>query len=88
MFSLKVLDGFFASGFGRFIGRLTVRYRVQMIFGNPVSGFAKIYSEEIISKEAPAFEQRPEFKFEEFSGAGETGKPGTVRLELSPQSNS
>jgi hypothetical protein len=35
------LDGFFASGFGRFIGRLAVRYHVQMIFGIPVSGFEK-----------------------------------------------
>jgi hypothetical protein len=47
------LDGFFASGFGRFIGRLTVRYRVQMIFGTPVSGFEK-KSEEIIWKEVLA----------------------------------
>jgi hypothetical protein len=35
------LDDFFASGFGRFIGRLTVRYHVQMIFGIRVSEFEK-----------------------------------------------
>jgi hypothetical protein len=48
MFSLSVLDGLFASRIWPFIGRLTVRYRVQMNFGHPVSGFAK-NSEEIIS---------------------------------------
>jgi hypothetical protein len=28
-------------GIWPFVGQLTVRYRVQMIFGNPVSGFVK-----------------------------------------------
>jgi hypothetical protein len=32
----------FCFGFWPLIGRLTVRYRVQMNFGDPVSGFAKI----------------------------------------------
>jgi hypothetical protein len=65
------LDGFFASGFGRFIGRLTVRYRVQMIFGTPVSGFEK-KSEEIIWKKMLAVQQYAEFGVEESCGGGET----------------
>jgi hypothetical protein len=32
-------------GIRPFIDRLTVRYRVQMSFGDPVSGFAKIVKE-------------------------------------------
>jgi hypothetical protein len=55
---IVVLDGFFASGFGRFIGRLTVRYRVQMIFGTPVSGFWG-KSEEIIWKKVLAGSRLP-----------------------------
>jgi hypothetical protein len=50
-----------------FIGRLTVRYRVQMIFGIPVSGFEK-KSEEIISKKVLAFQQHAEFGAEDSCG--------------------
>jgi hypothetical protein len=67
------LDGFFASGFGRSLGRLTVRYLVQMIFGTPVSGFEK-KSEEIIWKKVLAVQQYAEFGLEESCGGGETAR--------------
>jgi hypothetical protein len=75
------LDGFFASGFGCFIGRFTVRYRVQMIFGTPVSGFEK-KSEEIIWKKVLAVQQYAEFGLEESCGGGENGLSGKERDDI------
>jgi hypothetical protein len=73
------LDGFFASGFGRFIGRVTVRYHVQMIFGIRVSEFEK--NEEIISKKVLAFQQHAEFGVEESCG-GETASRQRARRQM------
>jgi hypothetical protein len=41
---------FLRFGIWPFVGRLTVRYRVQMIFGTPVSGFEKKSEENIWKK--------------------------------------
>jgi hypothetical protein len=75
------LDGFFVSGFGRSLADLTVRYRVQMIFGTPVSGFEK-KSEEIIWKKVLAVQQYAEFGLAESCGGGENGLSGKERDDI------
>ena len=66
---------------GRFIGRLTVRYRVQMIFGTPVSGFEK-KSEEIIWRRVLAVQQYAEFGLEESCGGGETASRAKTKRHM------
>jgi hypothetical protein len=72
---------FLRFGIWPFIGRLTVRYLVQMIFGTPVSGFEK-KSEEIIWKKVLAVQQYAEFGLAESCGGGENGLSGKERDDI------